>query len=146
VTPVEWAQEAGYDVVARPDPGVKARVSRFLNDDDYHRELRLALGLGAVGAAFVRGLGEHMARYANGTAPAAFFLLDVRAIKSQAKRCNVPLSLAVETTLLHEYAHAHFDGRGADLDPDDEEVLAERFAQEAYAGYAEAAIRLALNA
>jgi len=81
---------------------------------------------------FARNMGgDHLARYVDGTGSSgAVIVMDARALVRQSKKAGLDLSVAVQTTLVHEMGHAALDVRGLRLDSLEEERLAELLAFE----------------
>ena len=88
-----------------------------------------ALGLETPRCYYVRDLsdhlGEHLARYINGTASAPVFVLDARALQIEARRSELSLQEAVVPTLWHELGHAWLESCGLELEGSEEELVEE---------------------
>jgi hypothetical protein len=119
-----------YEIDERPDEVVIAFAERFLSE---HAPLFRTLGLSAPTLHYVVDLDaeDHLAKYVSGTSSAPVIVVDAEAVLNAAGKFEVPLEVAVETTLLHEYGHAYLEstGQNEDMEPHDEERLVERFAK-----------------
>lgn len=119
-----------YELDEQPLKEVRLAVEHFLRK---HADVYSALNLQAPHIFYVTGLeaGEHLAKFVSGTSADPFIVLDARYLLDQADEYGVRLDDAVESTLLHEYAHAYMEttGQHEDLSPAKEERLAEKFAK-----------------
>lgn len=125
----DYDPEWDYGLDPNPDPRVKRLVARFLKE---HRKLLDAMDLLKPTVYYVANLGDDLAKYIDGTREDLVVVMDAPGIVETAGEHGAGLEDAVETTLLHEYAHAYFDatGENEEMDLGDEEALAEEFTHE----------------
>ena len=97
------------------------------------QQLARKLGMRDLALYFIAGdsVGNHLARYINGTYSSPIIVLSDKVTEQ---------SEAV-LTLFHELGHAYFDSTGAKLDLDEEEKIVEDFAHTAYMDGSEHALQ-----
>jgi len=118
--PSTWHEGVSdYEVSTRPRPSLVSMVSGLVAS---HSALLKRLGLNAPEIYFVRSLslGHHLAKYIDGTTSNPVFVVDAGAIQRAAKKYDVALDTAFESTLLHEYGHAWLDAKFMSDRPADE--------------------------
>ena len=130
----DYKPEWDFTLRSKPLVSVKQEVLRITGTIQDIADL---LGLGPVSFHYA-DLSEqdHLARYVNGTNDAPVVILDDRGIERAAKAGRVPLSVAVETTLVHEMGHAYVDSVGLSGEMDDEENVVEGAARFFYETHA----------
>jgi hypothetical protein len=98
-----------------------------------HSVLLAHLDLNAPEIYFVKNLSlrHHLAKYIDGTMTDPVFVIDAGSIQRAAKKYDVALDTAFESTLLHEYGHAWLDAKFMSDRPADEgeEDAVESFAR-----------------
>jgi len=121
----DYQPEWDYNTVG-PDQHLAAHVRATLTLlSRYH--VYQSLGLSRPRIAYVNGELNRLAKYVDGTKTEPVIILDIKEIREGAKRYNLPLALVVETTIVHELAHAFEDSTGKDYSEKSAEEFAERF-------------------
>lgn len=126
---VEFQVEWSYEVDRRPHAAERAIVATCLSKH-VHGVLR-ALGLRRPKVYFVKPgqIDDHLSRYCSGTYGRPHIAIDLAAHERASAAGRGEVADLLESSLLHEYAHAYFDASCGDEDrPEDEEELAEEFA------------------
>ena len=112
-----------YEVDEEPSRQLVQRIERIVQE--IKKELLPQLRIFRdFSVSYVKGLGE-LGKYANGTVSHPIVMLDLDEIQASCKRYDVQCEVGIETTIVHELAHAIEEAM--DLEPN--EKRAEEFAR-----------------
>src|ERR1039458_4142656 len=108
------------------DEKVEAKIAQFIKSIiQGWGPLLKKLGLGSVTVTFVTTLGKGvLAEYVDGTYSSPHFLINLQETKETAKEVGYSVEMILETSLLHELAHAWQESTGNPYDEDQAETFA----------------------
>ena len=123
----DYHHSMDYDEDFRPPQKVIDAINGILKQT---KKLQDALGFKTVRIGYiVRDRNDALARYIAGSMDNPYFVISGRTLLKAAKKYQMNLWTAVETTLVHEFGHAYLEMCGIDTSVHDEDVV-EEFARE----------------
>jgi len=121
----DYDPESDYDIDRRPDKNlaqaVKITVKRIKKD-----LLPSIKEFDNFTTAFIKN-NPCLGTYVTGTHSSPYILLNLKDIKEACKEYKIDYSIAIETTITHELAHAIQDARGIPSDEEEAEDFAYQY-------------------
>lgn len=144
--PHDYDPEWDYVINRRPDKAVKLAINATLNSFLISALLQ-ELSLAVPTIYYVKNLASEgvVARYISGTRDEPVIVVDDSSLNKLCRKRQCSLQDEVEITILHELGHAYLDAALTEEEREnlpDEEDLVERFAQRAWLGDVEGAVKI----
>ena len=92
-----------------------------------NNKLMSEIGMGKAKAAYIKEDNNILAKYIYGTAPYPVFVINLEGIKESSIIYNMNIGAAIETTIIHELAHAIQDWMNIEMDEEEAEEFARHY-------------------
>jgi len=112
-----------YEIDTSPDQNIVNFVNNYI--EKIKKDILPETGfIQDIKPAFIKGDNNYLAKYINGTYSHTIIVVNIEAIKEASKKYKVNIEDTVETTILHELAHAIQDGTGLEFNEEQAEDFA----------------------
>ena len=114
-----------YEINENPDKN----MIKIVDDIVYrvNNKLMPEIGMGKIKIASIKENNNILAKYVYGTAPYPVIVINLEAIESGSIEYDVNIGTAIETTIIHELAHAIQDWMNIEMDEEEAEEFARHY-------------------